>query len=360
MLIFLNLFWKPFLKRKKKFKFYFILILIFTLSLMLVFQFNNKNNQNIQILNSNVAARKIEVTNLQESVDSTYLEKMKYVLEYYEIYDELSLKYEFGELKTVQSISFDYANFLIAGREIENNCSEIILPNFIYRNNEKIDLSIYYNKTINMSYEGNENYFQVKVVGIYDNFNNLDYVFASNKVYEKIDNSNLSVWKYYLIVDKISNVDKVLLETNKVSNSYVLSVSEYNQSQKLIFLNSVLKIIIIFIIVMFLLVFSLLIRNLVYDLKKDISLLRVYGYSNYYIIKNISFIVFILYFISFIISNIILLILSIILDNYFEIILLSFFEQMIILLIGIVVIFISFIISIGRLKHQSIYFLLKN
>ena len=363
MLVFYNLFFKPFVKTKKKFRLYFILIFSLTFSLIFIFQLNTKNKLNMQQLNSSMESRKIEITNLSKELDISDLKKINHVTKCYEIYEETTFTYDFAKLETIQSIQFDYEDFLTTGKAVNDDNYEIVLPNFIVINDKKLDLSIYYNKTIDMNYIINEEtkyQFQAKVVGIYDNYDDSTYVIASEAIFSRMERAYLKVQKYYAIVDDISNINIVLEELNKVSNSHVLEYSDYEESEKAILINNILNFVIIFIIIILLAVFSLLTNNLIYDLRNDISILRAYGYSSNFILKNILLIVLIIYILSFFISNVILFIIKLLFSKYIELELLNLTQQIIILAIGIITIIISSIISIKKYSKQSISTFLKS
>lgn len=361
MLIFQNLFFKSFWKRKHKFKSYFVLILIFIISLLFLFQINKKIDCTINELNNNIEFKKIVVTNLDDRLDKSYFNSINGILKVNHIFEPLNVSTNFGKIQISSFIESENEKLIIEGRGLDDDSLEIVLPNYLYIDNNFIDLTNYYDTFINISYinkNGIEEKTNVKVVGIYDNSNGYNFVFGSEFFFESLDvDSTLS--NYIVVTNKISDIDKVLDALDNDSNSYIYDISSYESNRNILLVSNILKFISFFITLMMCLLFFILSNNLIYDLKNDIAILRAYGYSNLYIIKNISILLIFIYFICYIVSIILITIgININVSNaFFNLI--TIYDYFKVLLIGIINIMVSLLISIIRLKNKTITYLLR-
>lgn len=360
MLIFHNLFVKSFWKRRKKFKSYLILILIFIMSLLFLFQFNKKINNYINKSESNLNLKKIVVTNLEPNLGIDYLNSIDEISKVYKIYDSLNINVPFNCMQVAYYIDDEYENLIINGRGIKNNTLEVIVPNYLYVNDNMIYLSKYYDTEISIPYIDrykNEAKVNVKVVGIYDNSLQYNVIFASQFFFENLD-IDVYVSKYMVIVDKISNIDKTLETLNEKSNSYVYNMSEYNVSKNVLLVCNIFEFVFIFITIVLCLIFFNLSNNLIYDLKNDIAILRSYGYSSIYILKNISLLLLLIFLgcYLFLIIIVFLLIKINILSNFLSDI--TFNDYFKVLLICLINILFSFFISIVSFRNKTIKSLL--
>ena len=208
-----------------------------------------------------------------------------------------------------QSISFD--NYImelvsnnqnknkeiILGRSIlENSTDEILIPDRYY-GMDNYDAKHYLSRTINISYDGID--IQLHIVGIYKNQNDI------NQVYVSENNSFVDTLNYdcVVIVNTQSQVTSIANYVESIGHSVDFVDINY-QSEVIIYqrilniLTFIRQLFIIFLLILIL----LLIFSIILEEKYNIAILKLCGYSNINLIKNLLLLLLFVYFISYIIS----------------------------------------------------------
>lgn len=266
-----------------------------------------------------------------------------------------------GKFKIIPLLKDDMPALLIGDYPKKNN--EILLPFYTIINNRKINLEDYINKEITFTLN-NENEVRLIITGI---FEVTDSPFVAYYNLKNINtlleiNDNNTTENIRVIIDNYKNVDKVVKKIGSESNLNNTSRLEEVQTYKALFnLALLITVIIIFFITIILIIFSSI---LYHETKNDRFIQFALGYNNNLLTKNYINYLLKIILISFIISIIGYVILTLAFNqyNYNNIILNKLFDISfeyklflpIILLFTLIILFIYIFVRI-KLSKQTLY-----
>lgn len=277
---------KMFLYKKKQTCIYLLIFLILCICLLMFyikFEFlNNKiNNIKTSTLSRELLVRiENNEIKLNQIIKKEDIEK-KYI--YFEPFfakldNKYRLKLQCGILENIPTI--------LKGRNINNIQNEILIPDSIYIDGKKKDLSNYLGNTVFIEIDNgiDKYYIHPKVVGIFknDGFNN---VYVSQYISKK-NNFNKSTNDFLVIIKKNKNINNII----SYSGNNDVKISLFDESitdEKLIYGNISNYVKIIFYVILVFSIFSIFIfiKDLLFNLTEDLFFLKIYGYS----LKSIFF-----------------------------------------------------------------------
>lgn len=359
-LIFLNLL----MNKKKKYKNYFILFSISIIAMMFVILSLISLNSEIIELKHNIDNRQFQIQKLEGcKFDINMINNNKHIVDYYIEYDKLYFENANHKFNVKYSYFEEYESNIIIGRRLKTDEKDsVVLPSKILINNDFVYFKDLYGKKISFDIYVDDIFitkYTPKVVGIYKtNSPNASIIISKNNFKNLINISENEADKLNIVVDNYDNLEKVSDVLSSFSDVYFNTTLNFETLENKINLFKVLKLISLFINIVMLVFFVTIVNNIKYDLKKDLDLLRVLGYSSFTISFAVFKYIFLIYFISFLCSIILYLIFLLfvnllrisIISLTFKSFLISLFLVFIIDIIIIIICTISFYIKI---KHSN-------
>lgn len=286
--------------KKKYFIFYLFFQLIFIGIFLLINTYEYYDYQINYVIGSNESNRGLEANIDNLNVEELF-NNIPYIKEYYPLYNNQTAIYQNKPYQVNQIFN----NKIKYGRNIEDD-NEIVLSIYCFKqlNLTEKDLG---NKEMKLFY--NNKYYKFKIVGVTNN--NHTHIYISSSSFNNIFRINPK--SYYLLVDEYLNIPKTkkILEEKNISSglyddSYLKKIEDIKKIQK--------QYVYILIIITPLVIYFIknIIKNIVLSESKNIALLKILGYK----IKMIKGIVSIRLSIVILLSYIITLLISFII-NFF-------------------------------------------
>ncbi len=211
---------------------------------------------------------------------------------------------------------------LILGKGFEDDKEmQIILPSkFLTQENKYISLESYYGKKVKLRLEDYE--VEVYVTGIYDDINS-NYVYINKNLKDDLVRYNREIETSTIlsvIVDDYKNIEHVI-ENLKNNYSYNANIREMSgQSDiKMYNLASLLIIVIVILVTIFMYIsIGIIIDGIISDERKDIAILKAIGYKKKHLNKIMSYRIFTVLTISFIIGILLSMFLNILIGKIIQ------------------------------------------
>lgn len=331
---------KTFFQKKKIALAYFIMFLcinFFTLLFYYIFysienrisKIENKyENREVYVkINQKIQFRKMEKDILIEDVKPFFSPK------FYK-YNDVLIK--------VSPHIFGKQEKVIYGKKIDDlNLDEIIIPDYFYINNKKIDNRNLVNKIINLKNEEDE--IEKKVVGLYK-YNGYNNIYSPNLYSKHISNEYIFVTKKYNYTEEF-----IKKYSDYCDEIYLFDSSSQDELKIYKSLIDILSILNNFILLATVLVIVFIIKDYVKYYEKNIIMFKVYGYSDIRILYYIDVSILILFILQLIpIINVTLFLLFIRLINLN--IIKQYYIHIIYIIILIIMIPIFFLWSIKKIS----------
>lgn len=322
MLTFLNVLFKPLLRSKCKLKIYFQILFFSFIFLLTLFQFRNYLFIIYDETNLNIDNRMLVINNVNDHFTIEEINKYDDVELVYQNYDFVSLSNEIiSDINLVFAPKDFYSQYLIRG-VVPNyeNSNEIVIPNIIKIDNKEVDLSQYFNKKLSFNYYvDNKLYnYTAKVVGIYDGVKSgINYLYTSFHDIKLISTISGKSDTYYIIASSMEKAEQIKHNLQKKYNIFFYNNNSYQEGVELKNIIKIFNIVVILIIIFLLITINIMLNNFLYDIRKDIAILKSIGYTNIKLLQMIFLLFLLLIIISLTGSYIICTILTAII-NYLK------------------------------------------
>lgn len=343
---------------RKKYLLYLLLITLCFVILMILFSVYKYYDYYINDIIGNKQSNKIiyidKFNQSNEIVNKNLLEEIDNIQYIYKNFREIKALYENNSF-TLQFDYYDKISIQFGQKPINN--FEIIIPVYLAQKMNIEDENDF--KSIDI--QVNDKFYTFKIVGVYNN--NYEIIYTNYDTLEGINKDIEIPFNNYLgLVHEYRYLDNTISDIENICNCGA-SIAEYSSEQEIESLtkikNSIQMCLIIISIFIFIIFYSIL-RNIYVNEEKNIALLKALGYKNYLISLIILIRILIILVISIIISTIIfltgLLIVGKSMSSLNIMLILNIFTlKTVYLIFGIIIIPITFILSIlYNHKYKSI------
>lgn len=354
------LFLKPLFKNIKKNKNFVIMMMISLTSMIFIVNVFFALDDEIINLKNNIDNRKFQIQKLSKDFDIEKISSDKKIVDYYIDYNNFILKNNDISFEALYSNVDEYKEKMLKGKTIDiNEKNVVILPDKILKDNKYYNLKNYLGKNVEFNLYDEELHllkYNAKVVGIYKSDKSAPRVYISKIDYIKFLGQNKKYEKMTIIVNNYNDLYTVSDSFLKSYNVYFDGTINTELLTKKLNLYNILFFSVCLIFITLLIVFNVTLKNIEFDLKNDIILLRVIGFSALSISFSIFKILFIIFLIAYFFSIILNVFLLLIFNN-FKFILLEFaYNCLITFLVCLVIICLSSVEIYSSLKRKK-YFL---
>lgn len=355
--MFKDLFLRPLFKNIKRNKNFVIIMMISLTSILFIVNVVFSLNAEIVNLKNNIDNRKFQIQKLSKDFDIKNISSNKKIVDYYIEYKNLVLKTNDISFEALYSNIDEYKEKILKGKTIDiNEKNVVVLPDKILMNDKSYDLKDCLGKNIEFNLYDGEVYllkYSAKVVGIYKS-NKLNSTIYIPKIdYIKFLGQDKKYEKMNIVVNNYNDLYVVSNNFLKSYNVYFDGTINTELLTKKLSLYNFLFFSICLILIILLIVFNVTLKNIEFDLKKDIILLRIVGFSALSISFSVFKILVIMFLIAYFLSIILNIIFFLLFFNNFELIFLE--RCLIIFLACLVIICLSCIEFYNSLKKKKIF-----